>query len=181
MFRPIRKPSVFYLFFHFILILYMFFCLCFPFPNNHHACIRSSSHHYKWNLVIFKLWFVLLPLIKRDLTDEGDYMFSGEARDDISLLPHNAAIRIFSFLSVVDLFRCAQVCRSWKIMTNSNVLWSKLDLFPIRTKWVISFVNNNNNKNMEIQLLIAFFVDWTDSQTSFLPALFTSVDRFLYA
>jgi hypothetical protein len=52
---------------------------------------------------------------------------NGDARDDISALPRPAAIHIFSFLSIVDLYRCSQVCRSWKILTNSNILWSKVN------------------------------------------------------
>ena len=65
--------------------------------------------------------------------DDQDPTTNGEARDDVSLLPRNAAVKIFSYLSIVDLCRCAQVCRAWKILTNSNVLWSKLDLYPVRT------------------------------------------------
>lgn len=62
-----------------------------------------------------------------EIADEGDAVLNtGEARDDISMLPRPAAIKIFSYLSIVDLSRCAQVCRSWKIITNSNVLWSKV-------------------------------------------------------
>lgn len=69
--------------------------------------------------------------------DESDAMFSnGEARDDISMLPRAAAIKIFSYLSIVDLYRCAQVCRSWKIITNSNILWSKLDLSTVKDKYI---------------------------------------------
>jgi hypothetical protein len=29
---------------------------------------------------------------------------------------------------VDDLARCAQVCRNWKMLTQSSMLWSKLDL-----------------------------------------------------
>jgi F-box/leucine-rich repeat protein 13 len=66
--------------------------------------------------------------------DNDPLFYNGEARDDITTLPRSAAIRIFSFLNIIDLHRAAQVCRSWKMITNSNVLWSKLDLYPIRDK-----------------------------------------------
>lgn len=67
--------------------------------------------------------------------DDSDTLFSnGEARDDISMLPRHAAIKIFSYLSITDLYRASQVCRSWKMIASSNVLWSKLDLFSIRDK-----------------------------------------------
>lgn len=52
----------------------------------------------------------------------------GEARDELSSLPREAAVRIFSYLDVDDLARCAQVCRNWKMLTQSSMLWAKLDL-----------------------------------------------------
>ena len=61
---------------------------------------------------------------------------TGEARDDMSMLPRSAATKIFSYLSIIDLYRCAQVCRAWKMITNSNILWSKLNLYPIRHKYI---------------------------------------------
>ena len=74
-------------------------------------------------------------LERGDNVEDGDTVNTGEARDDMSLLPRSAATKIFSYLSIIDLYRCAQVCRSWKMITNSNVLWSRvrvkleLDLF----------------------------------------------------
>jgi len=68
--------------------------------------------------------------------DDGDLINNtGEARDDMSMLPRSAATKIFSYLSIIDLYRCAQVCRAWKMITNSNILWSKLNLYPIRHKY----------------------------------------------
>ncbi|XP_071498794.1 F-box and leucine-rich repeat protein 13-like [Diadema antillarum] len=52
----------------------------------------------------------------------------GEARDDISLLPRRVAIKIFGYLDLVDISRCSQVCRSWKMITSNNSLWSRVDL-----------------------------------------------------
>lgn len=63
-------------------------------------------------------------------------MTSGEARDDISALPRNAAIKIFSYLGIVDLYNCFEVCRSWKMICNSNLLWSKIDLYPVRKMYL---------------------------------------------
>ena len=58
---------------------------------------------------------------------DGDLGYQdGEARDDVSMLPRSAAVHIFSYLSIIDLCRASQVCRSWKMITNSNVLWSKV-------------------------------------------------------
>jgi len=52
----------------------------------------------------------------------------GEARDELSSLTREAAVRILAYLDVDDLARCAQVCRNWKMLTQSSMLWSKLDL-----------------------------------------------------
>ncbi|CAH1783301.1 unnamed protein product [Owenia fusiformis] len=59
---------------------------------------------------------------------------SGEARDDISLLPRKVAVKIFSYVDIADLARCACVCRSWKVITQANSLWSTLDLSRVRNR-----------------------------------------------
>ncbi|CAF1254822.1 unnamed protein product [Didymodactylos carnosus] len=56
------------------------------------------------------------------------FLSHGEARDELSLLTREAAVRILSYLDIDDLARCSQVCRQWKVLTQSSVLWSKLDL-----------------------------------------------------
>ncbi len=60
--------------------------------------------------------------------DDGSGNSSGEARDDISSLPNAVAAKIFSYLDITDLARCSRVCRSWKVITQSSSLWSRLDL-----------------------------------------------------
>ena len=37
-------------------------------------------------------------------------------------------IQVFAELDIVDLIRCGSVCRSWKVLTQSNALWSKVRL-----------------------------------------------------
>ena len=92
-------------------------------------------------MIMFYLFFKRLE--RGEIVDDGDAVLNtGEARDDISMLPRPAAIKIFSYLSIIDLSRCAQVCRSWKIITNSNVLWSKVKfkltkLFKLFLKLII--------------------------------------------
>ena len=56
---------------------------------------------------------------------------SGEARDDISMLPKHVAVKIFSYVDLCDLARCSCVCRSWKVITQASLLWSRLDLTKI--------------------------------------------------
>ncbi len=81
---------------------------------------------------ILDLWFAVNKRLQRgENINENLNEGSGEARDDISGLtryPCNAAVKIFSYLSIIDLHRCAQVCRSWKMLTNSNVLWSRVSV-----------------------------------------------------
>ena len=67
---------------------------------------------------------------------EGDNSLygNGEARDDIGNMPRKIAVQIFSYLTIEDIYRCTQVSRTWKMITSSNVLWSRLNLFPINEK-----------------------------------------------
>ncbi|XP_033888045.1 F-box and leucine-rich repeat protein 13 isoform X1 [Acipenser ruthenus] len=59
-----------------------------------------------------------------------------ESKDDISMLPKRAALKIFSFLDIADLARCAQVCQSWKIISHSSSLWSTMDFSPVKNMMV---------------------------------------------
>ncbi len=52
----------------------------------------------------------------------------------MATIPRKLAIHILSFLSIEDLSRCSQVSRSWKMITGSNILWSKVDLSTIVDK-----------------------------------------------
>jgi len=51
-----------------------------------------------------------------------------EKKDHISELPKLLAIRIFMFLELPDLVSCSKICRSWKEITQANILWSRIDL-----------------------------------------------------
>ncbi|CAK8675999.1 unnamed protein product [Clavelina lepadiformis] len=53
-------------------------------------------------------------------------------RDEIALLPRKCAIQIFSCLDLIDLGRCARVCRAWKVITGAPTLWSNLDFSKVR-------------------------------------------------
>ncbi|XP_020600406.1 F-box/LRR-repeat protein 13-like [Orbicella faveolata] len=60
-----------------------------------------------------------------DSVYEGFFRVRADGRDEISSLPRHVALRIFSYVSVGDLGRCARVCRSWKVLIQANILWSK--------------------------------------------------------
>ncbi|KAK9882421.1 hypothetical protein WA026_020942 [Henosepilachna vigintioctopunctata] len=46
-------------------------------------------------------------------------------RDFISLLPRELALNVLSFLEPKDLLRAAQTCRSWRFLTEDNLLWKE--------------------------------------------------------
>lgn len=45
--------------------------------------------------------------------------------DVISLLPLEVSRYIFEFLGVTDLGRCLQVSKTWRNISNDNLLWMK--------------------------------------------------------
>ncbi|XP_033647169.1 dynein regulatory complex subunit 6-like isoform X2 [Asterias rubens] len=80
-------------------------------------------------------------LERGEMDGEDEMMFPrGEARDDISLLPRKLAIKIFSYLDLADVSRCAQVCRQWKMITGTSSLWSRVNLSSIKNRATDRFV-----------------------------------------
>ncbi|XP_030072401.1 F-box and leucine-rich repeat protein 13 [Microcaecilia unicolor] len=57
-----------------------------------------------------------------------------DASDEVSQLPLRAALKIFSYVNIVDLARCAQVCQSWKVLTQTSSLWSTINFSAVRQK-----------------------------------------------
>eukprot|EP00731_Ephydatia_muelleri_P003564 Em0001g3564a len=54
-----------------------------------------------------------------------------EGEDHLSLLPREVALKIFMCAGVLALCRCAQVCRSWKDLTEEPQLWNKVDFYSL--------------------------------------------------
>lgn len=70
-----------------------------------------------------------------NMEDEDSFgQGTGEARDSLSTLPRKIAIQIFKYVDVADLARCACVCRSWKVITQANTLWNRLDFYQVRNR-----------------------------------------------
>ncbi|XP_032221277.2 dynein regulatory complex subunit 6 [Nematostella vectensis] len=63
---------------------------------------------------------------------EGFFRIRADGKDEISSLPRHVALRIFSYITIGDLSRCARVCRSWKILIHANILWSKIDMSQVK-------------------------------------------------
>lgn len=47
-------------------------------------------------------------------------------------LPKELLLRIFSYLDVVSLCRCAQVSKSWNILALDGSNWQRIDLFDFQ-------------------------------------------------
>lgn len=48
-------------------------------------------------------------------------------------LPKELLLRIFSFLDIISLCRCAQVSKSWNLLALDGSNWQKIDLFNFQT------------------------------------------------
>ncbi|KAL6465227.1 hypothetical protein MHYP_G00253600 [Metynnis hypsauchen] len=62
----------------------------------------------------------LIDQLIQDLNETNDIPFF-----DVEL-PYELALKIFQFLSKVDLARCAQVSKSWRMLAEDEVLWYRL-------------------------------------------------------
>lgn len=69
-------------------------------------------------------------------------------------LPKELLLRIFSYLDVVSLCRCAQVSKSWNVLALDGSNWQRIDLFEFQ-KDVEVFIAININYN--INLFASFF------------------------
>ncbi|XP_040268915.1 dynein regulatory complex subunit 6 [Bufo bufo] len=83
-------------------------------------------------------------LERGDMDDLGNVSSSAmrEGEDDISLLPQRAVVKIFGFMDLIDLARSAQVCRSWKIITQNSSLWNSIDFSSVQNRIQDKFVIN---------------------------------------
>uniref|UniRef100_A0A9L0K9P5 F-box domain-containing protein n=1 Tax=Equus asinus TaxID=9793 RepID=A0A9L0K9P5_EQUAS len=48
-------------------------------------------------------------------------------------LPKELLLRIFSFLDIVTLCRCAQISKAWNILALDGSNWQRIDLFNFQT------------------------------------------------
>lgn len=54
------------------------------------------------------------------------------SNNEFAILPNELLMKIFSYLSPLDLCRCAQVCRHWSKASCDGMLWQ--ELYPLR--WI---------------------------------------------
>ncbi|XP_040199413.1 dynein regulatory complex subunit 6 [Rana temporaria] len=83
-------------------------------------------------------------LERGDMDDLGNFESSTvrEGEDAVSQLPQKAILKIFAFMDLIDLARSAQVCRSWKIITQNSSLWNSIDFSSVRHRIKDRFVVN---------------------------------------
>ncbi|KAI7812025.1 putative F-box/LRR-repeat protein 13, partial [Triplophysa rosa] len=73
--------------------------------------------------------------LERDIQESQSSEIQGDGQDRLSLLPNKLALKIFQSLGVGDLLRCAQVCRSWKAITQVSSLWTEMN-FSSESCWI---------------------------------------------
>lgn len=65
-------------------------------------------------------------------------------------LPRELLLRILSYLDVVALCRCAQVCRYWNILALDGSNWQRINLFDFQTDVEVSEKGSLVLKRVEI-------------------------------
>lgn len=55
-------------------------------------------------------------------------------------LPKELLLRIFSYLDVLALCRCAQVSKSWNLLALDGSNWQKIDLFNFQTDIEVKYI-----------------------------------------
>ncbi|MFH4983357.1 hypothetical protein AB6A40_010066 [Gnathostoma spinigerum] len=48
------------------------------------------------------------------------------------ILPKELILRIFSYLDIISLCRCAQTCRQWNMLALDGSIWQQVDLFEFQ-------------------------------------------------
>uniref|UniRef100_A0A3Q2VWX5 F-box/LRR-repeat protein 2 n=1 Tax=Haplochromis burtoni TaxID=8153 RepID=A0A3Q2VWX5_HAPBU len=84
-------------------------------------CTSTHTHTQRHSLI------VTVCLISRQVFSNSD-----EAPIN-KKLPKELLLRIFSYLDVVTLCRCAQVSKAWNVLALDGSNWQKIDLFNFQT------------------------------------------------
>uniref|UniRef100_A0A0B6Z5N4 F-box domain-containing protein n=1 Tax=Arion vulgaris TaxID=1028688 RepID=A0A0B6Z5N4_9EUPU len=109
--------------------------------------IIQHVYHISMGRVIFEAWYKhtmearkqreYFERLERGENMEVEDLFgqgTGEAKDSVSTLPWKVAVQIFSYLDVADIANCACVCRFWKVLTQANLLWSRVNFSAVRSR-----------------------------------------------
>ncbi|XP_074920675.1 F-box and leucine-rich repeat protein 13 isoform X2 [Chelonoidis abingdonii] len=70
-----------------------------------------------------------------DKQDDVQYSSTSETvNDEISNIPERAVLQIFHYINLIDLARCAQVSRTWMLLTQASSIWTDIDFSSVKHK-----------------------------------------------
>ncbi|XP_030411432.1 dynein regulatory complex subunit 6 isoform X2 [Gopherus evgoodei] len=70
-----------------------------------------------------------------DKQDDVQYSSTSETvKDEISNIPERAVLQIFHYINLIDLARCAQVSRTWMLLTQASSIWTDIDFSSVKHK-----------------------------------------------
>uniref|UniRef100_A0A452HR94 F-box domain-containing protein n=1 Tax=Gopherus agassizii TaxID=38772 RepID=A0A452HR94_9SAUR len=70
-----------------------------------------------------------------DKQDDVQYSSTSETvKDEISNIPEKAVLQIFHYINLIDLARCAQVSRTWMLLTQASSIWTDIDFSSVKHK-----------------------------------------------
>ncbi|XP_074980603.1 F-box and leucine-rich repeat protein 13 isoform X9 [Caretta caretta] len=70
-----------------------------------------------------------------DKQDDVQYSSTSETvKDEISNIPERAILQIFHYINLIDLARCAQVSRTWMLLTQASSIWTDIDFSSVKHK-----------------------------------------------
>nr|XP_014436318.1 dynein regulatory complex subunit 6 isoform X5 [Pelodiscus sinensis] len=66
--------------------------------------------------------------------DYEQYSSSETVKDEMSNIQERAILQIFHYIDLIDLARCAQVSRSWMLLTQASSIWTDIDFSSVKHK-----------------------------------------------
>ncbi|XP_019896160.2 dynein regulatory complex subunit 6 [Esox lucius] len=101
----------------------------------HCKSVIAAWHHVWQDSKRTKEYFERLEKGLLEMSGQDSDIASGEGQDVLSLLPCKLSLRIFQLLGLGDLLKCAKVCRTWKAISKTYSLWSRIR-FSVERDWI---------------------------------------------
>lgn len=100
-------------------------------PMSYFECVSWNSYHQYYSPQIFQ-WKRHFDLYEATLLNfaviEGFCLFFYFSQFLITRLPDKLMLRVFSYLSHVELCTIARVCKQWRRLAYDSTLWQSLNL-----------------------------------------------------
>ncbi|XP_026582484.1 dynein regulatory complex subunit 6 [Pseudonaja textilis] len=71
-------------------------------------------------------------VIPKHVLEELPTFHMKSGREYVTKVPMQPLAQVFRYLNIVDLARCAQVCQTWKAMTQVVSIWSSIDFSEVK-------------------------------------------------